>query len=87
LIYAANVVRQSAAPFAAIEQNDDLPFAEMIAAVPSEHTKVDLLVVTPGGSAQQVSLFVDKTQAPLRACGVLHSRTMHERRNHMVARI
>lgn len=62
LVYVANVVRQDAAPFSAIEQNDDLPFAEMIAAVPPERKKVDLLVVTPGGSAQQVSLFVDKMQ-------------------------
>lgn len=62
LVYASNVVRPDVAPFTAIEQTDDLPFAEMIAAVPAASRKVDLFVVTPGGSAQQVSLFVDKMQ-------------------------
>ncbi len=32
----------------------------MVAKVPAANRDVDLLVVTPGGSAQQVSLFVDK---------------------------
>jgi hypothetical protein len=60
MIYAANIVRPEAAPHSAIDLNDDLPFAEMIASVPASERAVDLIVVTPGGSAQQVSSFVDK---------------------------
>lgn len=60
LIYAANVVRPGIGPFISIDQNDDLPFGEMVAAVPGAQRDVDVLVVTPGGSAQQVSLFVNR---------------------------
>lgn len=60
IVYAANVIRNDAGPFAAIDQNDDLPFAEMIGMEPASVRDVDVFLVTPGGSAQQVSLFVDK---------------------------
>ena len=43
-----------------IDNNDDLPFAEMISTIPSELKNIDVILVTPGGSAQQVAKFVDK---------------------------
>jgi hypothetical protein len=71
LIYASNVVRPGIGPHTAIDQNDDLPFAEMVAAVPPANRDIDLLVVTPGGSAQQVSLFVDKLRRRFDHIGFL----------------
>jgi hypothetical protein len=43
-----------------IDDNDDLPFSEMIAKIPESENKLDVILVTPGGSAQQVAKFVDK---------------------------
>lgn len=60
LLYAGNVVRPNAGPFSAIDQTDDLPFAELVNATPQANRAIDVMVVTPGGSGQQVSLFVDK---------------------------
>jgi len=45
--------------YAAIDSTDDLPFAEMIANVPSSEKKVDILLATLGGSGQQVNRFVN----------------------------
>lgn len=43
-----------------IDDSDDLPFAEMINQVPPEIKDIDIVLVTPGGSAQQVARFVNK---------------------------
>lgn len=42
-----------------IDQKDDLPFHEMIAQIPGNEKKVDVFVTTIGGSAHQVSRFVN----------------------------
>jgi Serine dehydrogenase proteinase len=60
LLYVANVIRTDLGSWVAIDQYDDLPFAEMINAEPTAVRDIDILLVTPGGSAQQVSLFVNK---------------------------
>lgn len=57
LCYIANVVKPSAD--AAITLLDHLPFAEMVAGVEAGAREVDILLVTPGGSAEQVIQFVD----------------------------
>lgn len=59
LCYVSNVVRAGEL-FTSIELADDLPFAEMVASVSADAKEVDVFVVTPGGSAQQVSSFVHK---------------------------
>lgn len=59
LCYVGNVVR-AGDQFTSIELADDLPFAELVAAAPAESKQIDMLVVTPGGSGQQVSSFVHK---------------------------
>ena len=41
-----------------IDITDDIPFNEMINAVPPEVTEIDILLVTPGGSGNQVADFV-----------------------------
>lgn len=59
ICYLANVLRMSGDPIS-IDWSDDLPFSEMVAAVPSHHREIDVVVVTPGGLAQQVSQFVNR---------------------------
>lgn len=57
LAYISNVTKpQLMSP---IEISDDLPFNEMVSLVDSSQRNVDILLVTPGGSGQQVSQFVN----------------------------
>ncbi len=59
LLYAGNLV-SNPHPFMGIGPHDELPFAEMVDAVPADQRSVDVIVLTPGGSAQTASYFVDK---------------------------
>ncbi len=59
ICYVANVLRAGDVG-TAIELADDLPFAELVASVPATEKTVDVFVVTPGGSGQQVNSFVSK---------------------------
>lgn len=60
ICYLANVVNSYVKASTSIDFNDDLPFSEMIASIPDEETELDIVLVTPGGSGQQVAKFVDK---------------------------
>ncbi len=60
LCYVANVVNSGIRGSISIDNNDDLPFSEMIHSVPADTKEVDILLVTPGGSGQQVAKFVDR---------------------------
>jgi hypothetical protein len=42
-----------------IDQSDDLPFTELVRSIPTEKSDIDVIIVTPGGTADQVSNFVD----------------------------
>jgi hypothetical protein len=57
--YVANVVKQTSGSIS-IDDSDDLPFNEMIASLPSDVKEIDIVLVTPGGIAQQVAKFVNK---------------------------
>lgn len=57
ICYMANGFKALTAP-TAIVLSDDLPFCEMIDAVPAHERAVDVLIVTPGGLANQVAQFV-----------------------------
>ena len=57
LCYIANVVHNNINN--SIDGTDDLPFNEMVASVPSECKEVDIVLVTPGGLANQVNNFVN----------------------------
>ncbi|MFC1970022.1 hypothetical protein ACFLVV_02260 [Chloroflexota bacterium] len=59
IVYAANVINVHGGSSPDISYIDDLPFAEMVSAIPAEADALDILIVTPGGSAQQVSQFVN----------------------------
>ncbi len=60
ICYLANVVNTGVKASTSIDNNDDLPFSEMISTIPEDHKTIDVILVTPGGSAQQVAKFVDK---------------------------
>lgn len=62
LCYIANLVHPNRGA-TGIASEDDLPFSEMVGCVSPEKRDVDLFVVTPGGSAQQVNQFVDRVRA------------------------
>jgi len=62
LVYAANVINVPVGASTEISYIDDLPFSEMVSAVPSEVDTIDILIVTPGGLAQQVSQFVNRVR-------------------------
>lgn len=57
LCYVANVVNSPKGN--SIDGTDDLPFAEMVATVPADVTEIDIVLVTPGGVANQVQNFVN----------------------------
>lgn len=62
LTYIGNVVRQDDGS-SGIDSSDDLPFQEMVNSVPANENKVDVLLATRGGSAHQVSRFVNCLRA------------------------
>lgn len=43
-----------------IDNNDDTPFLEILNSIPQEEKSVDIILVTPGGSADTVDYFVKK---------------------------
>lgn len=59
LMYVGNVVKKDDSGLASIDASDDLPFREMVAKVPADQRSVDIFLATNGGSAQQVSNFVN----------------------------
>ncbi|MDO6473610.1 hypothetical protein [Maribacter sp. 1_MG-2023] len=60
ICYVANVVNTQIKANTGIDNTDDLPFSEMIAQIPPEEKEIDVLIVTGGGSGQQVARFVDR---------------------------
>ena len=60
ICYLANVVSMKIKASRSIDINDDLPFSEMISAIPPEQKAIDVILVTPGGSAEQIAKFVAK---------------------------
>lgn len=59
ICYIANVVKPLSSSIS-IEDADDLPFSELVSTLPPECTKLDVILVTPGGYAHQVAKFVSK---------------------------
>jgi len=57
LCYISNVVNGSIGN--SIDGTDDLPFREMVASVPPDVKEIDIVLVTPGGLANQVVNFVN----------------------------
>jgi hypothetical protein len=60
ICYVANVVNTRIKSSIGIDSTDDLPFAELVQSVALSSKDVDIMLVTPGGSAEQVAKFVNK---------------------------
>jgi hypothetical protein len=74
--YLGNVVRQDYGD-SGIDATDDLPFVEMVRSVQTDNKKVDVLLSTRGGSAHQVSRFVNCLRAQFDEVGYLISLPAH----------
>jgi len=59
VLYVGNVIKKDDSGASGIDSSDDLPFREMVEKVPADKRSVDVLLATLGGSAQQVSNFVN----------------------------
>jgi hypothetical protein len=59
IAYLANLANPNIKSSISIEITDDLPFTELVNTAPASEN-VDVIVVTPGGSGEQVAKFVDK---------------------------
>jgi len=57
LLYVANMKVSS--PYTSIDGVDDTPFDEMVRSIPAGHDKIDIIIVTPGGSLEKAARFVD----------------------------
>ena len=76
LCYVSNVVKQVNTSVS-IDDSDDLPFAELVNRVPTSVKNIDIVLVTPGGSAQQVARFVNKLRPRFENVGfILLSKCM-----------
>lgn len=57
IVYAGNIIKAN--PDSPINNKDDLPFKEMIDNVQADAKELDVILVTNGGSGEQVTRFVD----------------------------
>lgn len=60
ICYCANVVNPSIKTSTSIDFDDNLPFSELVNTLQTEKNDVDVVIITNGGSAQQVDKFVTK---------------------------
>ncbi len=63
LCYIANMITPPAVANISINPSDEKPFIEMIDAVPPSEKEIDIILVTPGGSAEIVSTLVTKLRS------------------------
>lgn len=59
LCYLANFVKPTPGASTSIDYSDDIPFSEAVSTIPIDRKEVDIMLVTPGGSAEQVNKFVN----------------------------
>lgn len=62
IAYVGNVVKKDDGE-SVLDSSDELPFREMVATVPADKRSVDVVLATRGGSAHQVSNFVNCLRA------------------------
>lgn len=58
--YFANIQNSNIRISTSIDYSDDLPFSEMIDNIDHETKDLDIIIVTPGGSGEQIVKFVNK---------------------------
>lgn len=59
IAYVANIISPPPAGSISIDNSDDFIFEELLRSVPTDQTSLDILLVTPGGSAEKVARFVN----------------------------
>jgi hypothetical protein len=60
ICYVANMVNNNVKSQTGIDTTDDLPFLEMLRNVDAAEKELDIILVTPGGSAERVSHYVNQ---------------------------
>lgn len=60
ICYSSNFINSKIKEDSSINNTDELPFNEMINKVPPDVKEIDIVLITPGGSGEQVARFVDK---------------------------
>lgn len=63
LLYVGNVLNKEDGGASGVDSSDDLPFREMVGKVPAERRAIDIFLATQGGSAHQISNFVNCLRA------------------------
>lgn len=54
LCYVSNVVNSRITQSISIDSSDDAPFLETLKSIPADQKELDIILVTPGGSAETV---------------------------------
>ena len=63
ICYVSNVINTNISQSISINNSDDAPFLEMIRNIPTTEKNIDILIVTPGGSAETVDFLVKQIRA------------------------
>lgn len=63
ICYVANVINSNITQSISINNSDDAPFLEMLRNVSADAKEIDILIVTPGGSAETVAFWVNQIRA------------------------
>lgn len=59
ICYLSNTINSKITVSTSIDQTDQLPFTEMINSIPNDIKDIDIILITNGGSGQQVAKFVN----------------------------
>lgn len=63
ICYIANVVNSRISQSVSIDSADDAPFLETLNSIPADQKSIDIILVTPGGSAETVDYWVKKLRS------------------------
>ena len=61
--YISNVINSNITQSISLDRSDDTPFLEMIRNVPVEQKDIDIILVTPGGSAETADFLVKQIRS------------------------
>lgn len=63
ICYVANVVNSNISQSISIDSSDDIPFLETLKSIPDTEKELDVILVTPGGSAETVDYWVKQLRS------------------------
>lgn len=77
ICYFANITNPRIRVSTSIDFNDELPFSELVSTLGTSSENIDILLVTSGGSGQQVAKFVNKVRSKFKnVCFIIPSLAM-----------